>query len=311
MNTITSISALSKEKKIEIAFITIFSVLIFAIFYTVVSMNGVVLGNDPAVHLEKAQIFLNTGKIPLVNLGWTPPLYEIVLAMLISLTGATEIGQLIFQVKFLAALVDWLLFFSVYLIASKFFSKRVGIVASVLLLMCFPVYEANQFGGYTTVLALAFMLLVFLYTPLAIERFGYLVVTFFVAFGVVLSHQLAAFLAVFIMPPVLIFMLIKGKGAYLKVVMALILGGGIAFFFYYFQAMIGYLDLVIEYVFFAVKTYAYQIPAASFSAFMNNFGFIFFFALTGMFVSYSILKKQKKMIFYLTLMLSFCPIFLR
>ena len=296
---------MSKEKKIEIAFITIFSVLIFAIFYTVVSMNGVVLGNDPAVHLEKAQIFLNTGKIPLVNLGWTPPLYEIVLAMFISLTGATDIGQLIFLVKFLAALVDWLLFLSVYLIASKFFSKRVGIVAAVLLLMCFPMYEANQFGGYTTVLALAFMLLVFLYTPLAIERFGYLVVTFFVAFGVVLSHQLAAFLAVFIMPPVLIFMLIKGKGAYLKVVMALILGGGIAFFLYYFQAMVGYLGLVIEYVFFAVKTYAYQIPAASFSAFMNNFGFIFFFALAGMFVSYFILKKQKKMIFYVTLMLSF------
>ncbi len=302
---IFSISAMSKEKKIEIAFITIFSVLIFAIFYTVVSMNGVVLGNDPAVHLEKAQIFLNTGKIPLANLGWTPPLYEIVLAMFISLTGATDIGQLIFLVKFLAAIVDWLLFFSVYLIASKFFSKRVGMVASVLLLMCFPIYEANQFGGYTTVLALAFILLVFLYTPLAIERFGYLVVTFFVAFGVVLSHQLAAFLAVFIMPPVLIFMLIKGKGAYLKVVMALILGGGIAFFLYYFQAMIGYLDLVIEYVFFAVKTYAYQIPAASFNAFINNFGFILFFALAGMFVSYFVLKKQKKMIFYLTLMLSF------
>jgi hypothetical protein len=305
VSTISSISAISKEKQIEIAFLTIFSVLIFIVFYTVVSMNGVVLGNDPAVHLEKAQIFLNTGKIPLVNLGWTPPLYEIVLAMFISLTGATDIGQLIFLVKFLAAVVDWLLFFSVYLIASKFFTKRVGMVASVLLLMCFPMYEANQFGGYTTVLALAFMLLVFLYTPLAIERLGYLVVTFFVAFGVVLSHQLAAFLAIFIMPPVLIFMLIKGKGAYLKVVMALILGGGIAFFLYYFQAMIGYLDIVIEYVFFAVKTYAYQIPAASFSAFMNNFGFIFFFAFAGMFVSYFILKKQKKMIFYLTLMLSF------
>ena len=102
--------------------------------------------------------------------------------------------------------------------------------------MCFPIYEVNQFGGYTTVLALAFMFLVFLYTPLAIERFGYLVVTFFVAFGVVLSHQLAAFLAVFIMPPILIFMLIKSKGAYLKVVMALILGGGIAFFLYYFPS---------------------------------------------------------------------------
>lgn len=310
MNTIAPISAMSKEKKIEIAFITIFSVLIFAIFYTLISMNGVVLGNDPAVHLEKAQIFLNTGKIPLANLGWTPPLYEIVLAMFISLTGATDIGHLIFLVKALAVIIDWLLFLSVYLIASKFFDKRVGAVAAVLLLMCFPIYEVNQFGGYTTVLALAFMLLVFLYTPLAIERFGYLVVTFFVAFGVVLSHQLAAFLAIFIMPPILIFMLIKSKGAYLKVVMALILGGGIAFFLYYFQAMIGYLNVVIEYVFFVIKAYAYQIPAVSFNSFMINFGFIFFFAVSGILVSYYVLKTQKKLIFFVTLMLSFfVPLF--
>ena len=68
---------LANEKQLEIAFITIFSVLVLLIFYTVVSMNGVVLGNDPAVHLVKAQIFLNTGKIPLENLGWTPPLYEL------------------------------------------------------------------------------------------------------------------------------------------------------------------------------------------------------------------------------------------
>ncbi len=156
--------------------------LIFAIFFTLISMNGVVLGNDPAVHLEKAQIFLNTGKIPLANLGWTPPLYEIVLAMFISLTGATDIGQLIFLVKVLAVIIDWLLFLSVYLIASKFFSKKVGVVASVLLLMCFPMYEVNQFGGYTTVLALVFMLLVFLYTPLAMEHFGYLGGNFFCRF---------------------------------------------------------------------------------------------------------------------------------
>jgi asparagine N-glycosylation enzyme membrane subunit Stt3 len=305
VSTFASISALSKEKKIEVAFISIFSVLIFAIFFTLISMNGVVLGNDPAVHLEKAQIFLNTGKIPLANLGWTPPLYEIVLAMCVSLTGATDIGQMIFLVKSLAVIVDWLLFLSVYLIGRRFFDRRVGAVAAVLLLMCFPMYEVNQFGGYTTVLALAFMVLVFLYTPLAVERFGYLVVTFFAAFGVVLSHQLAAFLSIFIMPPILIFMLIKSKGAYLKVVMALILGGGIAFFLYYFQAMIGYLDIVIQYVFFAIKAYAYQIPAVSFNAFMINFGFIFFLALSGIFVSYYVLKKQKKLILFVTLLLSF------
>ncbi len=172
-----------KERQIEIAFIVIFSVLIFAIFYTLISMNGVVLGNDSSVHLLKAQIFLQTGKIPLSNLGWTPPLYEIVLAMFISFSGATGIGQLIFLVKALAAIIDWLLFLSVYLIATKFFNKKVGAVAVVLLLMCFPMYEVNAFGGYTTVLAIVFMLLVFLYSSLAAEHTGYLVVTFLAAFG--------------------------------------------------------------------------------------------------------------------------------
>ena len=66
---IASLRAKYSEEKIEFAFVAIFSALIFAIFYVLISMNGVVLGNDPAVHLEKAQIFLNTGKIPLANLG--------------------------------------------------------------------------------------------------------------------------------------------------------------------------------------------------------------------------------------------------
>ncbi|MGD0203208.1 MAG: hypothetical protein ABSC20_04800 [Candidatus Bathyarchaeia archaeon] len=298
------------ERQLEIAFITVFSVLIFIIFYTLISMNGVVLGNDPAVHLEKAQIFLQTGKIPLVNLGWTPPLYELLLTMLISFSGATGIGQQIFLVKALAVIIDWLLFLSVYLIGRKFFNKKIGAVAAVLLLMCFPIYEANAWGGYTTVLGITFILLVFLYLTLAIEQFGYLVVTFFAAFALVLSHQLAAFLGVIMLLPILLYMLIKSKGAYLKVVVALMLGGGIAFFLYYFQAMVPYLGLVIEYVFFAEKSYATQIPAASFNSFLVNFGFIFIFALSGIFISYYLLKRQKNLIFYAILMLSFfVPLF--
>src|SRR5208283_359865 len=293
------------ERQLEIAFITIFSVLIFIIFYTLISMNGVVLGNDPAVHLEKAQIFLQTGKIPLVNLGWTPPLYELLLAMLISLSGATGIGQQIFLVKALAVIVDWLLFLSVYLIGRKFFNKKIGALAAVLLLMCFPIYEVNAWGGYTTVLGITFILLGFLYLTLAIEQFGYLVVTFFAAFALVLCHQLAAFFAVIMLSPLLIYMLIKSKGAYLKVVVALALGGGIAFFLYYFQAIVPYLGLVIKYVFFAQTSYAYQIPYSNFSSFMYNFGFIFFLALSGIFISFYLFKKQNKLIFYVILMIGF------
>jgi hypothetical protein len=300
---------MANEKQLEVAFITIFSVLVLLIFYTVVSMNGVVLGNDPAVHLVKAQIFLNTGRIPLENLGWTPPLYELLLAMLISFTGASGIGQMIFLVKALAAVADWLLFMAVYLIGSKFFGKKVGAVGAVLLLMCFPVFEANQFGGYTTVLGIAFILFMLLYLTKATGEFGYLVVTFLAAFALVLSHQLAAFLAAFMLPPILIYMLIYSRGASLKVVLALIVGGGIAFL-YYFKAVFGYIGLVIEYVFFAVKTYAFQIPSVSFKAFMVNFGFIFFFAIGGIVISFFLLRKEKKLFPYAILMISFfVPLF--
>ena len=119
----------------------------------------------------KRRFSYNTGKIPLENLGWTPPLYELLLAILISFSGATGIGQMIFLVKALAAVVDWLLFMAVYLMASKFFGKKVGAVSAVLLLMCFPVFEANQFGGYTTVLGIAYILFMLLYLTKAIADF--------------------------------------------------------------------------------------------------------------------------------------------
>jgi len=302
--------SVERQRFFEGAFVAIFSVVVLLVFYHLISMNGLVLGNDPAVHLEKALIFLRTGVIDLGNWGWTPPLYSILLAAFITFTNASSLNQLILVTKLAAVLIDWLLFFSVYLFGSKLFGKRVGVTAVVLLLLCFPMFEVNAFGGYTTVLALAFLFLVFLYIPQAGEQFGFLVVSFIAAFALVLSHQLATFLAVFMMPPILVFMLLKSKGAHLRAVLALILGGGIAFFLYYFQAMAGYLDVLIAYVFFEIKEYAYQIPSASFNAFMINFGFIFFFALGGMIISYRFLKTQKKPVFFVTLMVSFfVPLF--
>ncbi|HLN44582.1 MAG TPA: hypothetical protein VK209_02635, partial [Candidatus Sulfotelmatobacter sp.] len=87
-----------KTKAFEICFLAIFSTIILLIFYSLVSMNSLVLGNDPAVHVERAQLFLQTGRIPLANLGWTPPLYQILLAALISFTGATSVDQMILLV---------------------------------------------------------------------------------------------------------------------------------------------------------------------------------------------------------------------
>ena len=282
-----------------------FSAVILGVFFSLISMNGLVLGNDPAVHLEKTQMFLQTSRIPLETLGWTPPLYQILLAAFISFTGATSLEQMIFLVKVTAVLVDWLLFFSVYLLGSKFFGRSVGATAAVLLLMVFPMYEVNLWGGYTTVLGLAFMFLLFMYLPLAVKGFGHLTVTFLTAFSVVLSHQLATFIMVLILPPVMLYMLVKSRGKYLKALIALILGGGIAFFLYYFQATIAGIDVFVEHVFLTQKTMLYQIPATTLNAFMVNFGFVFIIALGGIFTAFFSLRAKKNLIPYLILVLSF------
>ena len=297
--------SLEKKRIIEVLFALVFSVVILAVFFSLMSMNGLVLGNDPAVHLEKAQTFLQTGRISLANIGWTPPLFQILLATFISFTGASSLGQMMLLEKMVAVVGDWLLFFSVYLIGSKFFSRKVGAASAVLLLMCFPIYELNEWGGYTSVMGLAFMFLLFLYLPLAAKGFGHVLVTFLVAFSLVLSHQLAAFLTVLILPPVMLVMLVKSRGTYVKPLIALILGGGIAFFLYYFQAMIGNVDIIIEHVFFSQKAYVYQIPATTLSAFMVNFGFVFVAALGGVFVAFFSLRARKQLIPFLILFLSF------
>jgi hypothetical protein len=310
VGSIVALKCRNQADKIELVFITVFSVLILIMFSSLISMNGVLLGNDPAVHLEKAKIFLNTGEISIANLNWTPPLFQIILAMIISISGATDISQYILLLRVFTTVLDWLLFMSVYLLARKFFNRKVAMTALVLLLMCFPIYEANLFGGYTTVLALAFMVLVLLYTPLSVEHNGYLVVAFFAAFSLVLGHQVGTFLAAFIFPPILLYMLIKSRGKNLKIVLALGLGGGIAFFLYYFQAMYAYLGDVIKYVFFEIKSYVYQIPVVNFSGLMTNYGFILFVGLAGVGVSFYVLRKQRKPLYWLILVLAlFVPFF--
>jgi hypothetical protein len=305
-NGIIALTLTSEQKKIlELTFAAVFSAVVLVLFYSIMSMNGLVLGNDPAVHMEKAHIFLQTGKIPLENLGWTPPLFQILLAVLISFTGATSVAQLIFLEKALAVLIDWLMFFSVYLIGSKFFGKRIGGIAAVLLFFCVPMYELNLWGGYTTVLGLAFMFLLFLYLPLAMKSFGHITVAFFVAFSLVLSHQLTAFLTVLILPPVILFMLIKSRGRHLKALIAVILGGGIAFFLYYFQAMLPYLGDIIGHVFLTQKTTLYQVPGTTLSAFMMNFGFVFVISLVGIFIAFYNLRAKKEPLFFLILFMSF------
>ncbi len=301
----------ASEKTLERIFLVVFSVVSLVLFYSMISVNGLVLGNDPAVHLSRAEMILASGRIPLGDIAWLPPLYHIVLAALITFTGAMSIEQMLLLMKVLTAIIDWLLLLSVYLVGAKFFGKKYGILASALLLLCFPLYEINFWGGYTGILSLAFISLLFLYFALAQEGFAHTLVLFILAFSLVLSHQLATFLVVIILLPFLLILFIKSKGRFPKAWIAAILGGALAFLIYYSRAILLNLDVLISHVFFSIKTYLYQIPNVSASSFLMDFGFILFFAGLGVFLAFFRLKKEKKLSYYLILSLNlFIPLIL-
>ena len=299
------------EKSLEAIFVVLFSVLVFTLFFALLSMNDLVLGNDPSFHLNRAVSFLESGKIPMGDFAWYPPLYHILLSSLIAFTGAASVEQMLFLMKALTALIDWLLVFSVYLMGAKFLGKKYGVLAAGLLLLCFPLFEINFWGGYTGLVSVAFMCLLFLYFPLMKKELELVIVTFVLAFSVVSSHPLATFLTAAILPLFIIIMLLKSRGKYSRAWLIAILGGAIAFALYYLQPILARLDMVIAHVFFEIKSMTYQIPFVSFSAFMTNFGFVMFFAFFGVFFAFFKLRKEKKLRLYLLLALSLLvPFFL-
>ncbi|MFB3889171.1 MAG: hypothetical protein ACE14S_06740 [Candidatus Bathyarchaeia archaeon] len=295
----------NRGKYVEVAFVAGFSALILALFFFLLGANGLVLGNDPAVHLQTAQGFLNAGRISISDIAWYPPLYHILLATFIAFTGATTLEQMLVVMKAFTALIDWLLVFSVYLIAAKFFNRKTGVLAAMILLLSFPLYEINSWGGYTSILSMAFMVLAFAYLAVPLKSAWSALVTFVFAFSVVMSHQLATFLSVFILPPFVVLVLAKSKGHYRKALIAALLGGGVAFGIYYLRPMLPYLGDLVNILFFQLKTMAYQIPTVSSGAFLMNFGFGLLLAFAGLAIGFAELRRRKTLSIYLLLVMAF------
>ena len=294
-----------EPKTVEAIFTVTFSVLVFSFFYSLLGANGLILGNDPAVHLQTAQYFLSIGRIPLSDAAWYTPLYHLALDAFISFTGITDVGQLLILLKAVTALVDWILVFSVYVVGAKFLGKQTGVFAASFMLICLPLIELNSWGGYTSILSLVFMVLSLMYLSLPLKSLGNTLIAFILAFSLVLSHQLATFLAVFIVPPFLLIVMIKSRGNYSKALIAAVLGGGIAFLIYYVTPILPYLGSLVYIIFFQLTVYLYQLPFVTFDAFMVYFGFTLFFSFAGMVIAFFHLRKRKNMNFYLLLVLMF------
>ncbi len=291
-------------KKLELIYTAFFSIVGLVFFFMLLSSNGLILGNDPAFHLGRAEMILASGEIPMGDFMWYPPLYHMLLSSIIAFTGAASIEQLLFVMKAFTALINWLLIAIVYLIGSKFFGKKYGILASALMFLSLPLYEINSWGGYTSILSLGFLCLLILYLPAITRSIQPVVITFFVSFSLVLSQQLGTFLMAFIVPPFVLVLLVTSRGKYLKAGIIALLGGAVAFFLYYIQPILARFDMVVYHVFFGIQNMVYQIPSVTLNSLFLSFGFALVFSFVGLFLAFYRLRKEKRLGYFLILFLS-------
>jgi hypothetical protein len=286
-------------------FVAAFSALIIFLFYTLISSNGVILGNDPAVHLSKAYEMLKNGKVSVSEITWYPPLYRIILVELMSFTGAINFEHALFLMKALTVTLDWLLIFSVYLLGTRLFNEGCGMIASSLMLLCFPLYEINFWGGYPSLLSIVYLCLLLFYLPSKRDGYASKVIIFLTAFSIVLTHQFTTFLTflLLILYAVIAFLIFRSSSKLL--LLTAILGASVAFILWYIPVILPYINILFTHVLFSQRQYLYLVKRVSLDVFLLNFGFILFFALFGALLTIYECKNRKETDFYIFLGLSF------
>lgn len=294
-----------RERKSKKFFVAFFSIIIFPLFFILLSSNGLILGNDPAVHMSKANEILESGKVSFSEIAWYPPLYRVLLAEYMIFTGASGFESVLFLMKLLAVMFNWLLIFSVYLLGTRLAGEDSGIIASSLMLLCFPLYEINFWGGYPSLLSIIYMCLLLFYLSAKRESFAYKLIAFIVAFSLVLTHQFATFLTITILVFYALTLLIVLRKSFTLTFILAVLGALAAFILWYVPAILPYINVFIGHLFFSERTYLNLTWRVTLEVFIMSFGFIIIFAFLGILLTFYSSKRRGELEFYTLLCLSF------
>jgi len=277
---------------IELVFVLIAASTLFIVTVHQMSTDGVLPGNDPAVHLAKAKQIVIDERVSYSEVAWYPPLFHTIVAMLQIFAGTLDIMVAAFLLKLLIATLNVLILLSTYLLGRKFFGTGVAVASAVFTILSVPLFEMIFWGGYANFLGLAYIAFVFYILN---KDFGVPVKTFLLflgAFTIGLSHQLATFVFVLMFVPAFLVSTIGSKRK-LIVFFAIIVGGGLALMAWYARMLIEYADIVIEHVFFAMKENVYHISAVTLDSLIKNFGATLFLALAGIYLTFILVKKKK------------------
>jgi hypothetical protein len=303
---------LSKAERFhaELVFVFLAVSTLFLITVHQMSMDGVLPGNDPAVHLGKVKTIVVNRGVAYSEIPWYPPLFHAFLAVLLLFVGTVDIMVASLVLRFVVPTINVLILLSTYLLAKKLLGRGTAIASAVFTILSVPLFEMIFWGGYANFLGIAYIALIFY-----IMNKNYVVsvkafLLFLVTFALVLTHQLATFVFLLVFIPAFFIGTIRSKRKFLTF-LAVVLGGGLAISAWYAEVILRYSSVLVSHIFFEMKKYVYSIPIVSLNSFIKVFGATLFLGLAGIPLTFVLLRRRKASSSYPLLILWFAvPLFL-
>jgi hypothetical protein len=256
------------------------------------STDGVLPGNDPAVHLAKAKHIVIDERVSYSEVAWYPPFFHVIVAMLQIFAGTLDVMVATILLKLLIATLNVLILLSTYLLSRKLFGTSVAVASAVFTILSIPLFEMIFWGGYPNFLGLAYIAFIFYILNKNFRISKKTFILFLGTFTIVLTHQLVTFLFVLMFIPAFLVSTMGSKRNFI-VFFAVIVGGGLALLAWYARILIEYADIFIEHIFFAMEENVYNISAVTLDSLTKNLGETLFLALAAIPLTFILVKKRK------------------
>jgi len=286
----------------ELVFVFVAVSTLFFITVHQMSMDGILPGNDPAVHLGKTKTIIVNKGVAYTDIPWYPPLFHTFLAVLLLFVGTVDVTVASLVLKFVVPTINVLILLSTYLLGRRLLGRGAAIASAVFTILSVPLFEMISWGGYANFLGIAYIALIFYIMNRNYRGLVKASLLFLVTFALALTHQLATFVFLLVFVPALLIGAIGSKRKLLTF-FAVVLGGGLAILAWYAEVILRYSSVLISHLFFEMKEYVYSIPHVSLNSLIKVFGAILFLALAGIPLTFLLLKRRKALSAYPLLIL--------
>jgi len=286
----------------EFIFIFLTAAALFAVTIHLMSMDGILPGNDPAVHIAKAETIIADKGVAYSDIPWYPPLFHAFLAVLLLLAGSIDLAVACLLVKLVVAAITVLVLLSTYVFCRRFFGIGMAVCSAVFTFISVAFFEMIFWGGYTSYLGLAYIPFIFYIVYANFSGVAKAFLLILMSFTLVLTHQLSAFVFFLVFVPSLLVSSAKSKKT-LLMFLAITMGSGLGILAWYADIILRNWNVFISYLFFSMKEYTYTIPSVNLESFARNFGIILILGLAGIPLALVHLRRKRLMSAYLLLIL--------